>query len=318
MGRASLGLLGLLGLLLAGCELLRPPTDIDVPDQVQLHYVLRAGSDTVAVLIEEAGTRAGALGVRPVSGARVRIAGGGVEVELREAPTGFPACKTLPNFGFEQPTTPTAIQSGCYAAVLPGGVRVGETYTLRAELPGGGLVTGRNTVPRPPEVVRPAEGGRLRIRRPPHDSWGEIVPFAVTWRIEAPGEQVALRVLNGTAYRGGAAAPGVRCDLYVTDEGDRLRGDGVLSGIGGDSIVLRGAMPGCRSGSPSQAPVRPDSVDAAIHLVVLDTALARYGRLTSQQGIRAEHASIGITGANGVFGSTAAASRSIRFVFEAP
>ncbi|HEU0078099.1 MAG TPA: DUF4249 family protein, partial [Longimicrobiaceae bacterium] len=213
MRRALLALLA----AAAGCELVLPPTGIDVEPSVQLNALLRAGVDTVAVLIERTGAEQGSLRTVPVSGARVRLSGPGGEVVLREAPAGFAPCVREFDYTDQQPV-PRPIGPGCYAGVVPGGVRAGATYSLAADLPGRGPVSARATVPHPPEPVTPTEGARFAIRPlspapgGPASSTGALT---LRWRTRRAGEQVIPSTTPGAVFRDGRAVAGAECAVLL-------------------------------------------------------------------------------------------------------
>lgn len=293
-----------------GCAFERPPTTIQAEEQVQLHSLLRAGSDTVAVLVERVGADQGALWVRPVSGARVRIGPPGAGTTLAEAPAGFRACLVS---GGE--SGGGAAGAGCYAGVLPGGVRAGGEYTLSVTLPEGTTVAGRTTVPLPPDLIRPEEGVRVPVQRISDGSEGRGDLFPVRWRVLGSGGGAALTGRVGAVYRGGVEVNGAGCTLLLVTP-DNVAQNGHLHAAGEDSLMLR-PLVYCTEGTGpgSVRPFQPDSVDAVLSTTVYDSVYTRYTALVGDDRVGSGAASAGITGANGVFGSAATAGRRIRLVF---
>ncbi len=314
MRRALLALLA----AVAGCDPVLPPTAVDLPPSVQLNALLRAGTDTVAVLIERTGTEDGSLRTVPVSGARVRLSGPGGEVVLREAPAGFAACvRELDGTGTQQPVQ-RPIGPGCYAGLAPGGVRAGGAYSLAADLPGHGPVTGRTTVPHPPEPVTPTEGARVATRalfpgpgNPPVTSDAIVL----RWRTHRAGEQVIPSTSPGAVYRDGRAVAGAECGVYLRAAGQVVP-DGRTRDDFADSMAVRGEVAGCgewTGSGPSRQfrPIRADSVEVHLHLTALDSV---YARARGGDALREGSASVGVAGAYGVFVGLASARRRIVFV----
>lgn len=314
MRRALVALLA----LAAGCEIVPPPTAVDLEPSVQLNAVLRAGADTVAVLLERTGTENGSLRTTPVSGAQVRLAGPGAEVMLREAPAGFAACVRSfdPSTGLPAngPAGP-----GCYAGVVPGGVRAGGTYSLAADLPGHAPVTARTTVPLPPEPVFPVAGTRIPLRLTTSPGGSLLFTDALTlrWRTHRQGERVLPGVAAGRVYRGGRVVPGAQCGVYLRSDADL-----VVDGTGrqgfADSATVTGMVSGCGEWTGTGASrqfvaLNPDSVEAHLHLTALDSAYA-LSRVSFGGAVREASASVGVTGAYGMFVGLAPSRRRIVFV----
>jgi hypothetical protein len=311
--------------LLAGCELIRPPTQIDLEeDHVQVHAMLWAGSDTAMALVEEVGVEGMAARTRPVSGARIRISNPVRGVALREAPAGFRACVERYDFTRE-PAPKASIGPGCYAGILPAGARSGESYTLSITLPDGRQVAGRTTVPFPPELVTPAAGARLRTRRIYRGNEGIADSLVLRWRVRQGGMRAHPVVLPGAVYRQGEVVSGGRCELYLVGM-DHAVLDARLRGPRADSLRARLHVDRCRLGSTSTAPaLRPDSLEAFILITAFDSAYTTYAEDTERvlnsgagSGIREGRASAGLTGAYGVFGSAATTRRRVMLVFSEP
>jgi hypothetical protein len=303
--------------ILSACDLLRPPTVVEPEeDLLQLHSVLWAGSDTVAVLVEEVGVEGGRVSARPVSGVRVRISGEGREVVLVEAPAGFPPCIGATRWPLQAVGSPPILGRGCYAGVLPGGVAAGGAYSLRAEIPGRGVASGATAVPLMPELLRPLDGTRLVA-----SGSGWYSPVMLRWRTRPEARQVALAVRSRAVYVGGRPVPGVECWINVV-QNQTSNSDGSLRSRA-DSALVSIAVYECRApGALRTAPaLRPDSVEAIVSVTAFDSAYTVYtedlpGVLSGGRwgGIREGRASAGLTGAYGVFGSAAAARRRLMLV----
>ncbi|HEX2189664.1 MAG TPA: DUF4249 family protein [Longimicrobiaceae bacterium] len=307
--------LALLLLAAGGCELLRPPTDIDAEPRLQLHSVLRAGSDTVAVLIERVGAEAGIVRRAPVSGARVSIAGGGVEAALREAPQGFPSCALRFDAG-ELATPP--IGAGCYAAILPGGVRPGESYSLAVELPDGGSITGRTVVPERPTAVQPAESARVPVQSNAGVGMSGVShPVTVRWRAPTGGSRVRLVPTPGAVFARGGAIAGAGCQLWPTGSGETYL-DGGQSAPLGDSLRFSVQLYCAEPAGTGGGRLVPDSVEVRLDLVAVDSAYARFAETWGDDAVREARASAGVTGAFGVFAGHSLTRRRIVLVFSPP
>ena len=290
---------------LCACSLTRADTPVGAdPDQLLVYSVLRAGGDTVQVLVTRLGTDPVRPGSAGVSGARVELSGGGVRIRLAEAPGGFRPCTEL-LVGPAQ----AVIEPGCYAAVLPGGVRVGERYDLAIELPGGAAVHGGTTVPPPPALLRPVEGTHVPF------AWsgflGDAGPVRVAWERPESGV-LMLGARAGRLWRGGVAASPGQCQvILVTTDFTGLVGFPVEAP--GDSMTARAILQGCEAGSLGTSSPPPDSVEAFVDATAADSAFARYARVSSD-GVAQSRASFGITGAYGVFGSATRTARRVVLV----
>jgi hypothetical protein len=301
----------------AGCNPILPPTGVDLPPSVQLNALLRAGVDTVAVLIERTGTEGGSLRTVPVSGAQVRLSGPGGEVVLREAPAGFAACVREFDGASPEPVR-QPIAAGCYAGLAPGGVHAGGTYSLAADLPGHGPVTARTTLPHPPEPVTPTEGARFAMRPlypGPGDPPAGSDALVLRWRTRRAGEQVIPSTAPGAVFRGGRAVAGAECGVYLRGLGQVVV-DGRMRDGFADSLAVRGEIGGCgewTGSGPSRQfrPLRADSVEVYLHLTALDSV---YTRARGGDALREGSASVGVTGAYGMFVGLASSRRRILFV----
>lgn len=303
-------------LALAGCGFLRTPAEIDPPtDTMLVHAVLQAGSDTVRVLLTRPHADRSAEGrAEPISGATVRVAGGGSTALLREAPEGFGRCLTPRPSGDPSPPPPHA-ERGCYAAVLPGGVRAGERYLLEVDAPGGRRATGETVVPAAPEWIEPVRDERLVTR------WsqgpGTAASLMLRWRSSAASMEIPV-VVAAEVYAGGSRIPDTFCSvILILPDGSVLGWRAGL--VPSDSVRVRVQLGNCvRRGEQAGVgpPIQPDSAAAELVLAGYDAAYAAYLDGFGRQGVRAERASSGLKGAFGVFGSVAAARRRVVIVVE--
>jgi hypothetical protein len=298
------------------CEFVRSPTVITPPaNSLVVHSILSAESDTVRVLLTRPPVRNVFTATPvPVSGARVRIAGGGAQVVLQEAPPGFPGC--LGSYGsLGDPAPPAAAGPGCYAATLPGGVAPGATYTLEVDPPGGERVSGQTTVPAVPEWVRPTDAERIRMR------WtqfmAEASAVALRWRSSAAALEIPV-VATDRVFAEGRVAD-VRCTLYLLHPDGRLTGSGGMLITRTDSLHARAHLTSCTGpGIPpgAEPSFRADSASVSLLLAAYDSAYATHVERQGGRGIREVHASQGLTGAYGVFGSVATARRRVVLIAE--
>ena len=296
-----------LGLLAAGCGFVREPTPLELSDeQVLVHSVLHAGTDTIAVLLQRIRPGAGSAVplIRPISAADVRITGGSGEVHLREAPVGFRRCGPLDAAGAD----PNRAEPGCYAAVIVGGVEPGGRYELAIALPGGGTVRGTAVVPEAPALLAPARDARVVLGRTGAGGYDHIGDVPVRWSARDGTGGVQLGVLPGTAFKDGEVMRGGPCDAPSASSRSWFIDEPRV-----DSISLRIFIPGC-SIEPGQ-PLVHDSIYADLLLTAFDTAYTRYQKLGgSNETVRREQASAGISGALGVFAGAATARRGITLV----
>lgn len=291
--------------LVAGCDYLRDPVLVDFPGEtVVVHSLLHAGSDTVKVLLQQSTPARGdsAAALLPLSGAEVRIVGGGSEVLLVEGPEGFSACVNRDRGSL----TPNPAERGCYAAVLPGGVRSGKRYVLTVNLANGPQVTGETTVPAAPEVLAPVANARITVRnfaRSPRPSLANILVRAIL-----PPETGAL----------GARLVNIRGHFQEYSTAAMCEVDHGAPVSSTDSLHLRIFTPlRCRKGTDGQ-PIRaqPDSAMAQLRVVAYDSAYARFADVKFNETVRHTRASAGVQGAFGVFGSAATATREIVLIPE--
>ncbi|HET9984662.1 MAG TPA: hypothetical protein VFQ38_13790 [Longimicrobiales bacterium] len=268
-----------------GCDIIPPPTEPEQTGwQLQVHAVLLAGADSATVLLTRVRGSGDGSGIRreAVAGASVRLSGGGVVAELTAGAAGA-AC----GGGFPGSPPDSSLSAGCYAARIAGGVRAGEPYELRIDLPDGESVLGRTVVPPVPPLLSPGPGVTIRVPR--YGSSSPEDPVALDW-LAAPGSRVEAAV---------NPAPG--CEAWISAEG---------SSYGTYSVVLTAAPPADLrvNGLFCRGPVPPGEYPAELVLTVFDSTYTRYARETlGVDQLPAERAAAGITGAVGVFASAAQA-----------
>ncbi|CAN5300761.1 hypothetical protein BH24GEM2_BH24GEM2_06480 [soil metagenome] len=296
-------------LIVGGCEFLREPTPLEFTDeQVMVHGVLEAGADTVAVLLTRVRPgRQGSSGpeVLPLSGVEVRITGGGSSVRLAEAPAGFGACLRA------RDTTgqgPRVFGLGCYAAVIPGGIRAGERYELLVGAPGG-EIRGTVTVPARPVILRPDENARFVIRRESRDERG-LGEVAVRWTAPASVAGIELNLVAAAVFEQGRQVPGAACRIerpvgliYPVERGDSA------------SVVIYNPI-FCHqpTSATTERAVEQDSIHTRLLVVAYDTAYTRYATLPSGSSVQRDRFAAGITGALGVFAGAATSEQRITLV----
>lgn len=285
-----------LALLTGACEHTRPPTYVPADeDQLVVAAVLHAGSDSAAVLV----VRAGRGDAPPaVSRARVRIVGpGGTGVLTELVETAAPCGRAmLPPLQGRTQTT------GCYAGVVPGGVRAGAEYALEVDVPTGERVRGRTVVPFPPEIQAPAD--RLRVygaRAPDPHTW-VAGPVALRWR------ETGLVTVAGWAGQAWARGVEPHCAMGLREmHNPPLHMDG-------DSLLARLYLMRCMT-TLDPEPLRPDSAELVVDVTAFDSAMSAYIRQGyTGEGVPRADASTGLQGAYGIFGSAAASRRRILFI----
>jgi hypothetical protein len=292
---------------LAGCDFVKPPTQIDLRrDRPVVHSVLAAGSDTVRVLVTLPWANPGTPERVPVSGARIRIAGGGAEVELTEAPAGYSDCSTLPVWSvLDQPVQPAG--RGCYAGVIPGGVRAGHRYTLVIERSGFETIHGATIVPDRPVWVTPRADQLV-----PTDwlmGFGITVPLLFHWT--GAGALVELPMVEANRVVSPGSG-GSRCMVFPSKvDGNLLLGPAGVVGQDTVRVLLRASC--SPTGAAGQMPPSPDSVHVGVLLASYDASYGIHVESRSR-GIPEQWASPGLTGAYGVFGSVATARRSVTMI----
>ncbi len=289
-------LVALLVFAAAGCGLTRDPAALDFDErQLGVYSVLRAGADTVSVLVIRYSEKGGSFqpAFEPVAGADVRIVAGADTVRLVAELPGFRGCLVPP-----QPGAPEfSVSEGCYTGVLPGGVRAAARYELLVRLPTGERVRGFTQVPRPVEIVAPV--ANLELRPEPDDAG-----FVLSLRLDVPPE-AGLVTLTVEALDE---------ECLVSPASEAIGpGQPIPLGVpGADSVVVRLAGASCRING---TPVQRDSIPARLRFAAYDTAYARYFMATNGRGsVLRSRAAAGLDGALGVFAGVAIADRRIVLV----
>jgi hypothetical protein len=289
----------------AGCSFLREPTPVEaMGERPSVHALLVTGDDTARVLLQRVGRGNPGTGepvaARPVSGADVRLLSGAEAVRLAEAPAGFAGC-TVPSPGSTRP----AGQAGCYAAVLPGGVRAGAAYELRIGGAGTGSIEGRTVALAPLQVEAPTS---LRVGTLGYQGEQEPARLPVRLRGAEGGNHVSVELLPRVVYSRGQAHTRFNCSLVYPSFQLLPRGadDRVELGVYGARCFLPPV-----AGQQPDPQFRTDSVRAVLRVTVFDAAFARYAALESGDALKASDATQGVTGALGLFASASRAEREV-------
>lgn len=297
-GRAA-GALALAALA-GGCgELVRPDEFVPAePEQLLVHAVLRAASDSAAVMVSRVGTGQGGV---PVPGARVRLAGSAGETVLAQVPGGAEPC-AAPFRG-----TSFIARGTCYAAAIPGGIRAGAEYRLEVEVPNGERARGRTVVPLPPVPQSPAEGMRLPSRAVTGWLVG-MAPVELKW---ATPREVEVEVWVTRAWS--PASGNLRCYANTRRPDQSIREDLVEQDLVADSARRVLQAGGCEE-TRNAPPVRElDSLEVAVGMTAYDDSYLRYIR-EWKNGVPARAARGGLEGAYGIFGGAATATRHVRMI----
>lgn len=298
-------------LLAGGCELQREPTPLELTgEEVMVHSVLEAGSDTVSVLLTRVrpGFQGRGPNVSPLSGAEVRISGGGSTARLTEAPAGFGPC--LAGHDPQTGRLLTEIGAGCYAAILPGGVRTGTRYELTVTGTGG-EIRGSTTVPEPPTILTPEDRARIVAQPTGYENPVAGGSLSLRWSATEGASVRAISMTSRAVFRNGAPVANTRCDfpIFAGEQSNSISAPD-------NSVKLGFQIVNCfeRPNSTTLRPVRPDSVQARLLIAASDTASSRYSRYVVEQSARRKNLAAGVTGALGVFGGTATAERQVTLV----
>ena len=279
----------------AACQWTRDPVAIEgAQTQFGVFSVLRAGSDSASVLVARFIPDPSPLhpGWEGVGGATVRLVAGADTIALVEQPSESRACAS--GIGGPLPT----IASGCYRALIPGGIVAGASYELLADVPDFGRITGRTTIPFAPSVITPEEGAVLPADRV-NDQWPtvrlRIATPPGTGRLEA---QLLPRDPNRT------------CEAYFLAGTAGILGLLVLDPEEAESIDVRfGARCYTTSGT-----VPIGELPAVIRAVAYDSAYARFAELALDRGDQAllsKYARAGIDRGVGYFAGAAVTERRV-------
>jgi hypothetical protein len=286
--------------LAAGCSFLRDPTPVEsMGEQPSVHALLVTGSDTVKLLLQMVGP--GVRGqepvrARPLTAAEVSLSVGGQSVRLAEAPAGFAGCAAQ-SVGTAVPATP-----GCYAAVLPGGVRPGAVYDLSIRLAGGGTIEGKATALTALRLESPTAGARIHVTSRGFSSFEEAtrVPLRLGGAERAPG--AAVDFLPQIVYSRGQALTEFYCSVEYPRTAVYTR-----PSTGDLDFRLYGlsCVPRTPAGTQPDPQFRVDSVRAVLRVVAFDSAYTRYTNLQEEEAIALRDARSGVTGALGLFAAAA-------------
>ncbi|HUF75517.1 MAG TPA: DUF4249 family protein [Longimicrobiales bacterium] len=260
----------------AGCQIPSVPDPI-IEDQDIVYGVLRVGSPTVEVVIEEWPAGGGFLSV---PGATVSVTGLGQTTQLVEA-----AADGLCQVTFDGDFV--LARPGCYTATLPQPVAPLETYTLDIRLPGGGVVTAQTTTPAPPDFRTTTDTLVALYTQTPDNFPIAIAPTEV---LDAPGAtrvDVAFSVAAGVDEPE-SCVPDAHVDPYLSP-----------ALVGSHDFYFWGLR--CLD-----QPTPWDVLDLLLHAAAYDANYAAYLR-TALEGnaFSSADGTFGMSGAVGVFGSAA-------------
>ena len=286
----------LLVLATASCE--RAPERLTYAEPGwSVHAVVVAGEGDVEVAVARFDAAGHAL---PVTDATVTLRGPDGGTSAPAAP-----CGAGSGSGGE------ATAPGCYRLRLPRAPASGDPWQLFVLLPDGRLAHGTTVVPPVPHLRSPGESSRIEVRNRgvPIDSGFHQVALALI-PVEAtpysPSAEFDVVIRPGGVMSGGAEVPGAACDFA-------RRFSSTAVGSATDGVFLTG-LTSVRC-SVDGAPVAWDSVAADVSVVAYDTAYSRYLRqVVHGTAVRREYASAGLSGAYGVFGAGASASRQVMLI----
>lgn len=294
-------------LVAAGCT--RAPAAFDYTEEhIALHAVVAAGMPTVTAFVGRFTPREGAL--QPLSG---------VELQLLDGMNTLPFAEGQPNGASctgEEALAESFSGAGCYRVAVPGGVRAGGSYALRARFPNGQVASGAVTIPEVPTLLAPLGGVRVGVRNRGQmlieqaseiRALARLASFPVRWTRPKGAARMEVTLGAGTVFRGGQRVSGAQCTLLQTPGAD-------TDVIARDSLVFALFEVDCRQGGTF---VAWDSISARLGVTAFDTAYARYadGVLNSRrEAVRAPRASAGIQGVLGLFAGAAAATRDVMLI----
>lgn len=297
MKHCSLTAISTAALLLAGCDLTRPSTPLQIgEDRVAVYSMLRAGAVDASVLVVRFSRDLQGFeeGWRPVAGAAVTLSTPTETLVLRADTTASSARCAVPlTAGFPEPT----VRAGCYGAPVPGRVRAGGRYLLTIELPSGERVTGEATVPEPLRVLQPEVSDSFPVYE---RSAGNTAAVPVRWS----SARLPARV------EAGLVADSADCRLPLDPK--VINGNFVSLNVAhGDSALLAVYGAGC---SRNGQLIKWSSIPATLTLAVYDSAYAEYATTIGSDQVEDARASAGLRGALGVFAGVARTDVPIVFV----
>jgi hypothetical protein len=284
---------------LAACE--REPTPIEfLDDQIVLQSVITAGETQPAVLLlrmdPATNVNQSVAPLPGVPGATVMLSDGTTSFALGPN-TASGRCNYQFMSGSPQDI---ALAAGCYTGSVAGGVRAGATYTLDVLLPDGRRIHGSTVVPAlPPAIRSPASGDTLHAGPPASDI--DPTPILVSWTTVVPAPLVHLAMFF----------PNLPCYARLRQSLDDSNGEDRIDATGRDSVTVRITL------ACDQSVASRTRFDSQLVLTIFDESYARYQKeLERSSGIRSRYASVGITGALGVFGSAATVRRPLVLVWQ--
>lgn len=304
-----LAALGGLALSVAGCIRDPDPFTFEM-DDVAVHFILEAGSDSVMALVERPG--------EAVEDAEVRLIAGTDTTALAFS---GPACAG--SFG----PNPSP---GCHRAELPRPIETGATYGLEVVLADGQRITGSTTVPMPLSVTAPGPGEAVvadcghtetcyatYLEQPPY--YLPVVAFVVRWaeatdRARLFGYVRPVRTFLGDRVYG----PAEGCTLgYHGFFGQQFAFGGRDTPTTADSIRI--LVPNIQC--PGElAPGRFDSIQAEARVHLWNEDYAAYLEIVFGRGqsVREAQVSAGLDGAWGVFGAITPTAVPVTIVRDPP
>lgn len=308
--RVRRALLACLAVAAGGCDLVRDPTAIDVDDgPIAVHAMLVAGERRIAVLVTryESGEEFGRTHrLVPVPGADVRVTGADQTITLDVDGT---AESCIDNGAYGVTEVPASLASGCYTGWAEDAVVAGAQYALHISLSDGTIVTGEAEVPLPVTVRTPEAGARIEVRSgyPESDT---APPHPLAWSHAGPDRavrlwlEVDLENCQGPWTTQEPESGGLRHPAFGFPRAIDLTGR--------DSAEVGGWFLSC-NGPP------PDEVDGTLQLAVFDLAYAEYlDTLARSESIALADASIGVSGAVGVFAAAAITRVPVRVIIRCP
>lgn len=293
----------------AGCSFLRDPTPVEaMGEQSSVHALLMTGSDTVKVLLQRVGAAPirsqGPVSARPIQGADVSLVVGGETVKLASSPAGFSGCVTQP-VGSQLP----ADTAGCYAAVLPGGVKPGAEYALRIRLPGGGTIEGMTTALAALRVESPSAGARIQVKaRTFNGGSDDITRLTLRLRGAERAAGASVDLIPLVVYSRGQRITSFFCSVEYP-RGFVFRRD--AEGNVALPIASVQCVPRTETGTQPDPQFRTDSVRAALRVVAYDSSYVRYLDAQEQNSVAAREVTVGVTGAIGLFAAAARAEHEV-------
>ncbi len=300
---------GLLILLLAmGCT--RAPGVFEFTEEhVVLHAVVAAGMPTVSAIVTR--FTPGTPALQPVPGVALQFITGTDTLPFQEVTSDGGTCAAEEGFDVR------FNRAGCYRVAIPGGVRAGGSYALRARFPNGQVASGAVTVPEVPTLLAPLGGIRVGVRNRGEvriEQVGDLralaplASFPVRWTRPEGAARMEVTLGAGTVFRGGQRVSGAQCTLLQTGGAER-------DVIAFDSLTLALFEVSCRQGGNF---VAWDSIHARLAVTAFDSAYARYADevLDSRrrEAVRAPRVSAGIQGVLGLFAGAAAATRDVMLI----